>query len=150
MALATRPKPKAHDRKRQAKHHTHGKSYLKTYWPYLPMLAIIGVGVLVNRALQSSAVLGRSVSGSLVTAGTVQESTRIQNLLGNQSQSVLLVTIAVSAVAIIYFSFTHWLRISRLLSRREDYIIKRPIAEIGAVFIITCAVILTRVVTVIH
>lgn len=152
MALSTRPKPKAHDRKRQAKHHAHGKNYLKTYWPYLPMLTIIGVGVVVNRTLQSSALLGKSVSGSIFVGSrfSSQESTRIQNLLGNQSQSVFIVTLAVAAAAIIYFGFTYWLRISRLLSKGEAYIIKRPMLEISAVFIITCSIVLTRVVTVIH
>lgn len=50
MALATRSKPPAHTRKRQGDHHRHTKHYLKSYWPYLPMLLIVGLGLLVNSA----------------------------------------------------------------------------------------------------
>lgn len=58
MALATRPRPKAHHRKRQGHHHRHSGNYLKPYWPYLPMLIIVGLGLLVNSAWSKSGVLG--------------------------------------------------------------------------------------------
>jgi hypothetical protein len=48
MALATRPKPKTYHKKRQAQHHRLSKRYLKSYWPYLPMLLIVGVGLAIN------------------------------------------------------------------------------------------------------
>ena len=48
MALATRPKPSAHHKKRQGSHHRRSKDYLKTYWPYLPMLMIVAVGLMIN------------------------------------------------------------------------------------------------------
>jgi uncharacterized protein YkwD len=34
-----------HGAKRQAKHHRVGKDYLKVYWPYVPMLLIVAVGL---------------------------------------------------------------------------------------------------------
>lgn len=58
MALATKPKRKAHSKKRQAKHHSHTKGYLKSYWPYLPMILIVVIGVAVNNAWASHGVLG--------------------------------------------------------------------------------------------
>lgn len=58
MALATRPRPKAHELKRQGGHHRHSKRYLNSYWPYLPMLLIVGLGLLVNSAWSSRGVLG--------------------------------------------------------------------------------------------
>jgi uncharacterized protein YkwD len=58
MALATRPKPNTHARKRQAGHHRHSQQYLRHYWPYLPMLLIVGLGLLVNSAWSSGKVLG--------------------------------------------------------------------------------------------
>ncbi len=68
MALATRPKPTAHDRKRQAGHHRHSKPYLKTYWPYLPMLLIIGLGIVINSALAAPRhVLGATSDFSQAT-----------------------------------------------------------------------------------
>ena len=58
MALATRSAPKAHHRKRQAHHHRQSRHYLKPYWPYLPMLVIVGLGLLVNSVWSGAGVLG--------------------------------------------------------------------------------------------
>lgn len=59
MAIATRPKPRAaHQKKRQAQHHRQNKPYLKAYWPYLPLVAIVGVGFMVNSLWNSAQVLG--------------------------------------------------------------------------------------------
>lgn len=49
MAIKTRTKPKSvHHKKLSGQHHKHGKNYLKTYWPYLPLLAIISLGIIIN------------------------------------------------------------------------------------------------------
>lgn len=65
MALATRPKQKVHHKKRRAAHHRHSKTYLRSYWPYLPMLLIVGLGLLVNTIWSnSSAVLSASADFS--------------------------------------------------------------------------------------
>jgi len=60
MAIATKQKPKAaHHKKRTAAHHRQTKHYVKSYWPYLPMVAIIAAGIFVNSLLNHpSAVLG--------------------------------------------------------------------------------------------
>ena len=60
MALAqkTRKKPPLAHKKRVGQHHKQGKHYLKHYWPYIPMLLIVGVGLLVNSIWSSQAVLG--------------------------------------------------------------------------------------------
>lgn len=51
MAIQTRSKPKtAAHKKRSGQHHKLGKSYLKTYWPYLPLLAIVSLGLVINGA----------------------------------------------------------------------------------------------------
>jgi hypothetical protein len=54
MSLTPKPKLKSHHRKRSAQHHRQGDHYMKTYWPYLPMLLIIGAGILVNGLLKPS------------------------------------------------------------------------------------------------
>ncbi len=75
MALATRPKPKLQHKKRQAKHHRQGRQYLKTYWPYLPMLVIVGLGLAINHAWSDGAVLGAASDFSnqgLLTATNAQ------------------------------------------------------------------------------
>jgi uncharacterized protein YkwD len=58
MALATRPKPKVQHKKRNAQHHRQTRHYMKTYWPYLPMLLIVGVGLAINSTWPHGTVLG--------------------------------------------------------------------------------------------
>ena len=61
MALAAKPKrTTAAHRKRAGKHHRHTDSYLKHYWPYIPMLLIIGLGLVFNGIWSHSGVLGSS------------------------------------------------------------------------------------------
>lgn len=80
MALATKPKRKAHSKKRQAKHHAHTKGYLKSYWPYLPMILIVVIGVAVNHAWASHGVLGAKsdYSQSSLLKETNEERTKAQ------------------------------------------------------------------------
>ncbi len=72
MALATRPKPTVHHKKRRAQHHRQSKHYLKSYWPYLPMLLIVGAGLMINSAWSASSVLGAQsdFSGSTLLSET--------------------------------------------------------------------------------
>lgn len=86
MALATRPKPKAHHHKRQAHHHKRNKQYLKPYWPYLPMLVIVGLGLLVNSALAGRAVLG---AGSDFSSVSLLKDTNTQRVNAGESPLVL-------------------------------------------------------------
>jgi len=59
MSLATRPKrTTAAHKKRSGSHHRKSDSYLKTYWPYIPMLLIVGLGLVVNTIWSHSNVLG--------------------------------------------------------------------------------------------
>jgi hypothetical protein len=61
MVLASKTKtPSIHDKKRRGQHHKVTKSYHKTYWPYLPLVVIIGLGIGVNSlwAHSSHGVLG--------------------------------------------------------------------------------------------
>lgn len=67
MTLAARPTPNTHHRKRQAEHHRHSKDYLRTYWPYLPMLVIVGLGILVNSMWSRGNVLGSQTDFSAVS-----------------------------------------------------------------------------------
>lgn len=42
-----------HSKKRQGQHHKVSKHYVKTYWPYLPMLVIVVLGFVINMGLSS-------------------------------------------------------------------------------------------------
>jgi len=47
-------------RKRTGQHHNHSRHYVKTYWPYLPVFAVLGLGILLNSFIgrQHHSVLG--------------------------------------------------------------------------------------------
>lgn len=50
----------SNQRKRLGQHHNHGRHYAKTYWPYLPIFAVLLTGILFNNFLsrQHQSVLG--------------------------------------------------------------------------------------------
>lgn len=59
MTLTARPKQPASHKKRNGHHHKHSGHYVKTYWPYLPMVLIVLTGVLLTNLWQpKAAVLG--------------------------------------------------------------------------------------------
>lgn len=60
MALVTptKKKPALAHKKRVGQHHKHSKHYLKHYWPYVPMLLVVGLGLLVSSIWSNHAVLG--------------------------------------------------------------------------------------------
>ncbi|HVU59248.1 MAG TPA: CAP domain-containing protein [Candidatus Saccharimonadales bacterium] len=66
----TKTKPRrtpADERKRHGQHHHHSQHYLKTYWPYLPIAAIITLGLAANTWLGSAhrSVLGYATDMSV-------------------------------------------------------------------------------------
>lgn len=140
MALATRPKPRVHDRKRVAKHHKHTPHYLKTYWPYLPALAVIGVGYVINQLLYKSdslAQAGASLQG-------VEMPTRIEALTGNSNGVALAIVIIMAAMALGIFLFQQWFRVKRTLNRGEAFVARHPWLDLVLVILATAGVILTR------
>ena len=139
MAIASRPKPKVQHKKRKAQHHTHTTAYLKPYWPYLPMLAIVGLGVLINNHWPESLT---NMSYSI--APSASSVTRIQAITADQNGWALIVVIAVTAVAASIFVIQHWFRIKRLLNRGEKFIATHPILDIALVAICTAGFVLTR------
>lgn len=66
-----------HHRKRHGLHHKRGKDYDKHYWPYLPLLAIAGIGFMLNvlwtplASVATHDVLGYATNTSL--AGLLDE-----------------------------------------------------------------------------
>lgn len=81
MAIATKTKPKAaHHKKRVAAHHRQNKQYVKSYWPYIPLITIVSVGLLVNGLLSHpSAILGTKSDLSVQALVNATNVTRTQN-----------------------------------------------------------------------
>lgn len=79
MSIAPqKPKPTTtHHKKRVGAHQTHNKKFLKTYWPYLPMLLIVGVGLFASSLWSGAAhgVLGATadITASALLADTNTE-----------------------------------------------------------------------------
>lgn len=48
LAPTSKKTPPTHHKKRSGEHHRHSKHYLKTYYPYLPLLLIVLVGLAIN------------------------------------------------------------------------------------------------------
>src|SRR5581483_7645772 len=68
MALASKTKtPSIHHKKRHGQHHKPTKTYHKTYWPYLPLIAIIVLGIGANSLWNhaSHGVLGYATDMSI-------------------------------------------------------------------------------------
>jgi hypothetical protein len=139
MAIATRPKPKVQHKKRKAQHHRQTSSYLKPYWPYLPMLAIVGLGMFVNNHWPEDL---RQLTNSLALSD--QPVTRIEAITGNQNGWALLIIISMATIAAAIFIFQHWFRVKRLLNQGERFIVKHPWLDITLVLVCTAGVVLTR------
>ncbi len=107
MALATRPKPTIHHKKRQAQHHRHSKHYLKSYWPYLPMMVIVGVGLTINSLWTNGAVLGTE---SNFAASSLLSETNSQRLSANEAALTIdpQLTAAAQAKANDMASHNYW------------------------------------------
>jgi uncharacterized protein YkwD len=60
--------------KRMGRHHKHSDHYVKAYWPYLPVFAVLGLGLLLNSVIGRShhSVLGyaTSISSQVLLAET--------------------------------------------------------------------------------
>ena len=100
MALSTKPKPKpaAHHKKRQANHHRQSKQYVKSYWPYIPMLLVVIIGIVANSFLSTYGVLG---ANSDYSPSTLLTSTNQQRTAVDQSELTInpLLTAAAQAKA---------------------------------------------------
>lgn len=78
-------RPTNGDRKRQGHHHHQNQPYLKTYWPYLPMVAILVVGVCATSWLGHlhRDVLGYATDMSVQNLLTDTNAQREQNSEGD-------------------------------------------------------------------
>lgn len=99
MAIKTRAKPKslAH-KKRTGSHHRHSKTYLKTYWPYLPLLAIVSVGLVIN-GLWSNSMHGIQGYATNVSPAALLADTNTQRASHNEPALTINSELAAAAQA---------------------------------------------------
>lgn len=98
MALSTKPKPKVpvHHKKRQAGHHRQSKQYAKSYWPYLPAVIVVTLGLLVNGLWTNHALLGAMLDNS---PETLLSSTNQQRQTAHESALTIDPQLTVAAQA---------------------------------------------------
>lgn len=141
MVLAQQPKRPTHphQKKRVGQHQKHTKHYLKTYWPYLPVLALGAVtNVLLDHSLRGSELTSvASIHGSV---------TRLEWLTGTSSYVAALVAIATLLCAVIVAT-THAHAWHRAVVRSEAFIIRNKRLDLALVVVATAGFILTRNVT---
>lgn len=130
MVIATKPRTKqtVHHKRRAGKHHPQTKHYMKTYWPYLPM---IGVAALVN-----------SVVGASTVASTTDTS-RLQAWT-NTGPAVTLAVLGLTMILATYIVSKHALAWRRALVRGEQFFVHHHKADFVLAAVVMAGVVVTR------
>jgi hypothetical protein len=112
------------------------------------MLAIIGVGTVVNKLWTASSFAGAGASAATLNPNlaATQGLTRVQLLTNNPNQRILLAVILISFAAFALFFFRHSRRLHRTITRGEAFVSDHPWLDIVTVFVFTAGSVLTRVV----
>ncbi len=145
MAIATRPKPKSYHKKRQAGHHRQSKHYVKAYWPYLPMFAILGAGVLADRTWQVEPSSAGTAAQAAAGGGPValeHATSRLQVVSGDSATWLGGVVAVIAAAALVFFMLRNAARFHKLLVRGEHFISTNPVLDIAAVGLFTAGFVL--------
>lgn len=97
MSLTTPNKPRLHHRKMRGGHHRHNPEYLKPYFPYLPLLILVVIGLAVN-ALWSAqtSVLGAATN---LTANELLQTTNSERSILQKNELILNTQLSSAAQA---------------------------------------------------
>jgi uncharacterized membrane protein YidH (DUF202 family) len=138
MALATRPKPSTHAKKRRAQHHrSKSKHYVKPYLPYLPMLLIVVIGLAINSLWPPASALAVSA------APDGRPVSRIELMTGGQEWALLaVVTITGVAFALLIVRHSYYLR--KAINRGEYWVVHHPWIDVAVTLVVVAGVLLTR------
>jgi uncharacterized protein YkwD len=90
MVLSSQTKtPSIHHKKRNGRHHKVTKTYHKTYWPYLPLVAIIGLGIGANSLWAQASTHGVLGYSTDMSATELLNDTNTQRGSSNESSLAL-------------------------------------------------------------
>lgn len=138
MAIASKPKKSNHYKKTQARHHRHSKHYLKPYWPYLPMFAILGAGAYLERNWPA-ATAGLLPQGQ---DSATLASSHLDQLTGQHAALLSGLVLAAAVVALAIFMLRNSLRLHRVVVRSEHFVSDRPLLDIAVVAVFTAGLVL--------
>lgn len=97
MSLTAPAKRPAHHKKVSGGHHRHSKHYLKTYYPYLPLLLIVLVGLAINLFWTArTGVLGARTS---LTSTELLQDTNAERSAGDEDSLKLSTKLSAAAQA---------------------------------------------------
>ena len=125
MAISAKPRPGQVHKKLKAGHHRHTKSYMKTYWPYLPILAIVALGLVINHFWHLSASAQPQAS-----------------LSSYSNYSIIESFICVAALAV--FLLRHAFAWHKVLVKGEEFATKHPMLDVGLVLVATIGLLLAH------
>ena len=108
--VKTKSKKSSSARKLNAGHHRKNKNYLKTYWPYIPLLLILGGSVVASHMLPVS------LSGST----SANYTTRAEALIGYNSFMLLAGLYILLVILSSWYVVRHIKRIKRLIKDSEQ------------------------------
>ena len=106
-------------RKIQGSHHRQSHKYLKTYWPYLPILLIIGGSIL------TVVYAPGSFGGS-----SAAYNARVESLIGSNSTVLLDLMYAALALLAGWYLVHHFKRLRSLVTEGESYLAKHYVMDI--------------------
>jgi len=124
MSLTPKQRPTKVHKKINAHHHRQTKSYLKTYWPYIPIVSILGLGLIINH---------------LWHASLHQTPIKLTNYT---YYNILESSIGVIALSI--FLLRHAFAWHKVFVRGEDFVTKHPFLDIGLVALATIGLLLAH------
>jgi hypothetical protein len=133
MVIAAKPKPRQsiHHKKRVGQHQRQTKHYIKTYWPYLPMIALTAF---VN------GILSRT---DTTTFASATSASRIEDWT-NSGPWVTAVLVAVCVVAITIVVIRHTVAWQRAVVKSEQFFIHHHSLDILLVGFVLAGYIVTR------
>jgi hypothetical protein len=128
MISQSKKHPSITEKKIKARHHRRSKNYLKTYWPYIPILTIIGCGILIHYYWH--------------TPTTTQTSSFSLILTNYTYYNVLESSIGIIALAI--FMLRHAFAWHKVFVRGEAFVTKHPYLDILLVTIATVSLLINH------
>ena len=123
MSLTPKKPPLESHKKLNARHHRQTKSYLKAYWPYIPVAAIIGAGVIIAHET-------RPINSN--------------NLILTNYTYYDIIESSIGLFALAVFLLRHAFAWKKVFIEGEEFVTKHPLLDIGLVSIAVISLLLAH------
>ncbi|MGF7228827.1 MAG: hypothetical protein ACQR33_02465 [Candidatus Saccharibacteria bacterium] len=138
MVIASKPKTRqsVHHKRRTGQHQPHTKHFMKTYWPYLPMM---GLAAIFNAMIARSTALTTSASVTPTPVSRLQVWTHS----GPEITAVVLGVVIVFSIVVVSRHTVAW---QRAFVKGEEFFVHHHMLDLILVSVILAGVIATRMV----